>query len=60
MFPNNTRSTPAEPRHTARSAADLVRDGTFQMLDHLPEDVRQLCIEKLAKKELVAIVAAVW
>jgi hypothetical protein len=42
------------------SASDTVSDGTFELLDNLPAKPRQLYIERLSKKELVAIVAGVW
>lgn len=42
------------------SDPDPASDGTFQILDHLPEDVRQLYIEKLSEEDLAGIVMAIW
>jgi hypothetical protein len=42
------------------SAPDPASDGTFQILYHLPEAVRQLYIEKLSKEDLAGIMMAIW
>jgi hypothetical protein len=42
------------------SAPDPTNDGTFEVLDHLPGQVRQRYVENLGKEELAAIVLAVW